>query len=166
VKRNIVVAVLIVATALVVLLLPEEKPKTLPEQSRTGVAPVQSGASEGQAGRPSHSDRSASPDSTTSPLPPASAPVRPADIELAPFVTVIRDYRAKFGENPVGSNAEITRALSKFVQAERLPVNAQGELVDRWGTPLFFHQLSGEVMEIRSAGPDQKMWTSDDLVTR
>jgi hypothetical protein len=43
-------------------------------------------------------------------------------------------------------------------------INHRGELVDRWGTPFFFHQLSGNVMEIRSAGPDMKMHTEDDAV--
>jgi len=38
-------------------------------------------------------------------------------------------------------------------------------LVDAWGTPFFFHQLSGHEMEIHSAGPDKIMWTADDLVT-
>jgi hypothetical protein len=37
-------------------------------------------------------------------------------------------------------------------------------LCDRWGTPLRFHQLSGERMEIRSAGPDRKFGTPDDAL--
>jgi hypothetical protein len=45
-------------------------------------------------------------------------------------------------------------------------VNGDGELVDPWGTPYFFHQLSGTDMEIRSAGPDKTMWTDDDLMTK
>ena len=42
----------------------------------------------------------------------------------------------------------------------------EGELVDAWGTPYFFHQISGSEMEIHSAGPDKIMWTSDDLVVK
>ncbi|MBP7141236.1 MAG: hypothetical protein KBA71_04970 [Opitutaceae bacterium] len=75
------------------------------------------------------------------------------------------------GGNPFGSNADITRALTgdnKFHIAmipKRHPaINAAGELVDRWGTPFFFHQLSGTRMEIRSAGPDRKLYTPDDTV--
>jgi hypothetical protein len=41
-------------------------------------------------------------------------------------------------------------------------VNAAGELTDRWGTPFFFHQVSKAQMEVRSAGPDRRMWTADD----
>lgn len=80
----------------------------------------------------------------------------------------LRDYRTIMGENPVGTNAEITKALNggnpkeaRLLQ-EGLPVNRDGELVDRWGTPYFFHQLSKDHMQIRSAGPDRKMWTEDD----
>lgn len=87
------------------------------------------------------------------------------DVQLA-----LRDFRTGLGENPVGSNAEITRALlGDNLKQIKIPVpngsqiNAQGELCDRFGTPYFFHQLSGTQMEIRSAGPDRQMWTADDV---
>jgi hypothetical protein len=73
--------------------------------------------------------------------------------------------------NPVGDNAEITAALTgrNRLQLALIPpghpaINARGELCDRWGTPFFFHQLSGTQMEIRSAGPDRTLHTPDDLV--
>jgi hypothetical protein len=47
-----------------------------------------------------------------------------------------------------------------------MKLNDKGELVDRWGTPYFFHQLSRDHMEIRSAGPDKVMWTQDDPIIR
>ena len=79
-----------------------------------------------------------------------------------------------FHGNPVGNNAEITSSLNgsnpkqvKFIGAESgLQINDQGELVDPWGTPFFFHQRSAKEMEVRSAGPDKIMWTADDLVAR
>ena len=87
--------------------------------------------------------------------------------------TQIRLYGSTFGGNPVGTNPEITRALQgenpkqiNFLKDDGNRVNSQGELVDAWGTPYFFHQLSGTEMEIRSAGPDRVLWTDDDLVTR
>jgi hypothetical protein len=71
--------------------------------------------------------------------------------------------------NPVGENAEITAALLganahrfAFIRPGHRAINASGELVDRWGTPFRFHQLSGTHMEIRSAGPDRKFGTPDD----
>jgi hypothetical protein len=35
--------------------------------------------------------------------------------------------------------------------------------VDRWGTPLYFHAISRDRLEVRSAGPDKVMWTEDDV---
>jgi len=73
--------------------------------------------------------------------------------------------------NPVGENREITAALTgknelgfAFIPPGNPAINSKGELCDRWGTPYFFHQMSGEKMEIRSAGPDHKLWTADDEV--
>lgn len=87
---------------------------------------------------------------------------------------VIHNYQERFGENPVGNNAEITAALMgnnpkqlNFITAESgLRVNSKGELIDAWGTPFFFHQISGKLMEIHSAGQDRIMWTPDDQVAR
>jgi len=87
--------------------------------------------------------------------------------------TTIRQYGAMFGGNPVGTNPEITSALRgqnpkgiNFLKADGNRVNDQGELVDSWGTPYFFHQISATEMEIRSAGPDRIMYTADDLVIK
>ena len=73
--------------------------------------------------------------------------------------------------NPAGTHEEIVRALQgrnrarlAFVPARHPALNAQGQLVDRWGTPYFFHALSSTRMEIRSAGLDRKMFTPDDAL--
>jgi hypothetical protein len=73
--------------------------------------------------------------------------------------------------NPIGENREITATLKgrnklgfEFLPADNPAINSKGELCDRWGTPYFFHQMSGEKMEIRSAGPDRTLWTADDAV--
>lgn len=84
----------------------------------------------------------------------------------------LRDYRQTFHQNPVGTNAEITRhLLGKNSRRTRfLPdaahINSKGELTDRWDQPLFFHQISARLMEVRSAGPDHVMWNGDDEVLR
>jgi hypothetical protein len=85
----------------------------------------------------------------------------------------IQQYASMFGENPVGTNPEITGALQgdnpkhiNFLKQDGNRVNEKGELVDPWGTPYFFHQISGHEMEIRSAGADRVMYTGDDLVTK
>lgn len=94
-----------------------------------------------------------------------------ADLENVQYM--LRDFRARLGENPVGSNADIMRAVMGGNPAKATlgpppgqALNEKGELTDRWGTAYFFHQLSKESMEIRSAGPDRTMYTGDDLVTR
>ncbi len=104
---------------------------------------------------------------------PAESTLPPATV-LENMRSALRQYHARFRENPVGDNAEITSALTGgnarqavFAQVEDgLRVNSQGQLIDSWGTPFFFHALSRNEMEIRSAGPDRRMWTTDDLATK
>ena len=79
-------------------------------------------------------------------------------------------YRFAYKENPVGvENFEITEQLLGknpkkivFIAADSVALRGN-ELVDQWGTPYFFHALSGQEMDVRSAGPDQKLWTTDDV---
>ena len=93
-----------------------------------------------------------------------------ADLRL--LNDIFMHYRsAVHGDNPIGDNVDITAVLTgrnrlgfAFIPPNLPAINAQGELCDRWGTPFFFHQISGDEMEIRSAGPDRKMWTADDVV--
>jgi hypothetical protein len=54
-------------------------------------------------------------------------------------------------------------ARERFLPDNHIAFNKEGELVDRWGTPLFFHALGAGRYEIRSAGPDKIMWTDDDI---
>ncbi|HEY2081169.1 MAG TPA: hypothetical protein VGI88_00165 [Verrucomicrobiae bacterium] len=100
-------------------------------------------------------------------------PILPPLTVLDKARVVIHNYRSAFGQNPVGTNPEITAALMgknpkqiNFVADSGLRVNEKGEMVDAYGTPFFFHQISGQEMEIRSAGQDRVMWTYDDLVTK
>ena len=111
---------------------------------------------------------------------PVLIPVAPEFTNLPPATvmenmrTVFRSYQSMFRDNPVGTNPEITQALdggnrkqAHFLnEADGQRINGRGELIDSWGTPYFFHQLSGTEMEIHSAGPDRIMWTPDDLVVK
>ncbi len=97
----------------------------------------------------------------------------PAKIEADAIALNIRHYSQRFGGNPVGSNAEIVKEMTggnpkgaTYLPSELQRLNDRGELIDRWGTPYFFHQNSANFMEVRSAGPDKKLWTSDDVKTR
>ena len=74
------------------------------------------------------------------------------------------------GGLPLGSNEEIVAALTGdnpnrmvFLSADHPAIDAQGRLVDRWRSPLFFHAVSRDRIEVRSAGPDGEMWTGDDI---
>ena len=85
---------------------------------------------------------------------------------------MLRDYRTLAGENPVGTNAEIMKAImggnpkgARLGPPEGQSLSDKGELIDRWGTPYFFHQLGKDQMEIHSAGPDRRMGTEDDLIS-
>lgn len=93
-----------------------------------------------------------------------------ADLRLVS--DAVDTFRSNFPRdgNPVGSNAEITAALTgknklrlALIPPDHPAINAAGELCDRWGTPFFFHAESANKMEIRSAGPDRKMWNEDDV---
>jgi hypothetical protein len=115
--------------------------------------------------------------------PPLAGESRLADELNAPSGTIQRDleilnevfetWQTNFPRtgNPVGENAEITTALTganehrfAFIPPGHRAINARGELCDRWGTPFRLHQLSGQHMEIRSAGPDRTFLTDDDAV--
>lgn len=94
-------------------------------------------------------------------------------VELSKTRRMIIDYHTRMGENPVGTNAEIMQAImggnpkqATFGPAPEQTLNGKGELVDQWGTPYFFHQLSRDQMEIHSAGPDRVLGTQDDLVLK
>jgi hypothetical protein len=123
-----------------------------------------------------------------SPASAAGTPFNPADFPIAARLnaadsTIQRDleildqvfeaWRTNFPRdgNPIGENRDITLALTgtnrinfALIPAKHPSINTTGELCDRWGTPFRFHQLSGEQMEIRSAGPDRRFATPDDAV--
>jgi hypothetical protein len=103
-------------------------------------------------------------------IPLNSAESEPAD-DLATLEVILAEFRRNNGGNPVGENEEITASLLgrnakrlAYLPAQGNFLNAAGQLIDRWGTPYFFHQLSGTQTEIRSAGPDRELNTADDLV--
>jgi hypothetical protein len=138
-------------------------PLALPPHAPSAEAAAPGAAA--KAGAPSQEERSRLADDLNSP----SDDVH-SDLRLVNEIFIA--YRgATHMENPVGENAEITAVLKgrnrlgyAFIPADNPAINAKGELCDRWGTPFFFHQLSGQRMEIRSAGPDHRLWTVDDQV--
>ncbi len=71
----------------------------------------------------------------------------------------------------VMSNETIVRELTgqnkkglQFISKSHPYINEEGELLDRYGKPLIFHALAVWRIEIRSAGPDGKAYTEDDVI--
>jgi hypothetical protein len=168
---------------------PELQPASIPTQNSVlpaagnNISPINAASATVQPGAPENVSTDAAPPIQTksvvhgvmpAPEPPATNTSLSPQMVLDNMRVAIHNYYDAFGENPVGDNAEITAALSgknlkqvNFLRDDDgLRKNDKGELLDAWGTPFFFHQVSGKVMEIRSAGEDRKMWTFDDLVTR
>jgi hypothetical protein len=74
---------------------------------------------------------------------------------------------------PLGANEDLAAALKgknraklAFLPADTACFNAKGQLIDRWGQPLFLHANDRQRLDLRSAGPDKQMWTQDDLHRR
>jgi hypothetical protein len=44
------------------------------------------------------------------------------------------------------------------------PALRDGRVIDRWGTPWQVHPVAGDLLQLRSAGPDQRLYTADDVV--
>ena len=91
------------------------------------------------------------------------------DLELVDSIFGL--YRWAYKENPEGGdNRELVSALTGenphqliFIAPDHPSLGAGGELLDRWGTPYFFHKISDQVIDVTSAGPDKRLWSRDDL---
>lgn len=100
-----------------------------------------------------------------------NSPDTTVDDDLATIELLLSEFRKHQGGNPIGENDEIAAALLggnpkhlSYLPDKGPHLNAAGQLIDRWGTPYFFHQLSGSETEIHSAGPDKELNTADDIV--
>lgn len=71
---------------------------------------------------------------------------------------------------PAGLNVEVTNALLGvnsrkvgYLPMDSLRINENGELVDEYDTPYWFHGGSSGNLTITSAGADKQMHTEDDV---
>ncbi len=71
-------------------------------------------------------------------------------------------YKEHVGDYPRGNNAELAKALRGnnnkkviILAVRKDNLNAKGEIVDPWGTPLKIYFADNEVL-IRSAGPNRR----------
>lgn len=72
---------------------------------------------------------------------------------------------------PIGDDIDLGRVLTGhnpmhfvLIPPGHPALGADGHLRDRWGTHYFIHPLGYGSFEVRSAGPDRKLFTADDLV--
>lgn len=101
-----------------------------------------------------------------------NAPTQTGRQDVAVVLNLCAEYRKRFHGFPVGEdNASFVNALSgrnparlAFLPRDHSAIDAQGQLLDRWGKPYFFHLLSRDALEIRSSGPDREIYTPDDVV--
>ena len=173
--RRPLLSIAVLAAALVVGFLLWPRPATAPAPATAPVPPP--APPPGPKSKIENPKSPASPSAAPAPLEildlarDLNAPAGSVAADLRLVSSVLETFRTNFPRegNPVGTNAEITAVLTganrlrlAFLHPRHPALNAAGELCDRWGTPYFFHAESAARMEIRSAGPDKKMWTADD----
>jgi hypothetical protein len=169
-RRPKLLAALLALGVLVFLIVALRRPAPAPSASSVSPRPADSAA-------PGPPPPAASAPPPAAPVPtladfPLNAPGTDIHADLRLVSDTLQTFRSNFPRdgNPTGSNAEIVAALSGqnrlrlvLIPPGHPAVNRDGELCDRWGTPFFFHAESATRMEIRSAGPDRRLWTDDDL---
>jgi hypothetical protein len=105
-----------------------------------------------------------------------AAPNRPIEEDLTDLSHALKNFALLVkGDSPIplGANEEIAiallgknRAKLAFLPKDSRALNARGQLIDRWDTALWFHASTRDRIDIRSAGPDKKLWTTDDVHRR
>jgi hypothetical protein len=92
----------------------------------------------------------------------AAAPVRAFNAEVDNLFEAFHKYKEHVGHYPEGSNADIVKTFTGnnpkkiiILAVRKENLNAKGEIVDPWGTPLKIHFAANEVL-IRSAGPNRR----------
>ena len=87
------------------------------------------------------------------------------------LIQIFRLYMKDVESLPTFGNKEIVEALSgenrfqdRFIKSDFSFISNQGEITDRWGSPLVFHFEVAHCPDIRSLGPDKTLWTDDDIV--
>jgi|SanBayMetagenome_1026888.scaffolds.fasta_scaffold33323_2 hypothetical protein len=113
------------------------------------------------------------PDSSVS-LAALSDPAFPPEKKIRRVHELVRTYtmamRSRSGV-PIADNADFVRALTGsnilgvvFLPPDHPSISRQGELLDPWQSPYFFHALAGDSWEVVSAGPDRICFNADDLI--
>jgi hypothetical protein len=85
---------------------------------------------------------------------------------------LLDSYRRSLGSVPAGMNDQVVAALQGenlrglvVFPSKHAALSPKGELLDRWGTPYWFHAQSSKQMDVISAGPDKQFGTADDVAS-
>jgi hypothetical protein len=103
-----------------------------------------------------------------------NAPTGNAAHDVETLHALLRQYLRHLHQQqglPIGNDTDLARALTGHnpmhlivIPANHPAITSDGHLRDRWGTPYFIHPRGNDAFEIRSAGPDRKLFTMDDVV--
>ena len=103
-----------------------------------------------------------------------NSPSYDARHDVATLHTMLRQYlriTQRRPGPPIGNDSDLARTFTghnpmKLVvlPASHPALTSDSRLRDRWATPYFIHPRGNQAFEIRSAGPDRKLFTADDLV--
>ncbi len=103
-------------------------------------------------------------------------PTQPAKDDLVLLAQALSSFlliNKQSADRPLSANEEWSAALlgrrpgtEAWLSDQSRAFDSQQRLIDRWQTPLHFHALGNKQWEIRSAGPDRKLWTEDDLMEK
>jgi len=103
-------------------------------------------------------------------------PAQPPKDDLVLLARALSNFlliHKQSSDRPLSANEEWSAALrgkrpgtEPWFSESSPALDSQQRLIDRWQTPLHFHALGNKQWEIRSAGPDRKLWTEDDLMEK
>ena len=91
--------------------------------------------------------------------------------DLEQIDAIIGFYYWIYQQNPVGDNEDIVAQLTGrnskqvvVIPPDHPSISPDGQFLDRYGNPYFFHALSENKMDIWSYGPDGIVGTIDDFM--
>ena len=97
---------------------------------------------------------------------------KPVDAELRAIAGTLAQYYQAYREYPQGDGKEVAASLlgrvpgrKAFLEWNKKRISPNGEFLDPWGIP-YFIKVSGEKIELRSAGPNHIFWDADDQVVK
>lgn len=93
-----------------------------------------------------------------------------AEDDLENLDSILNLYRWAYRQYPVGDNEDVIAQLTGrnpmkivVIPPDHPAISPDGQLLDRFGNPYFFHAISESKMDVWSFGPDGIIGTQDDV---